>query len=184
MADDSLDNDGLNLANLDAERRREEIRKLKQKRGDDLTDEAIKNAFDISESTLRRDLEWIEEKKVKEVTEVDSELEVGSHILFFKDLLREAWENYRNVDLDEKPQIKRQFFDALVNIRNRILEIQWETGLIPKDYSQEWLTMDNFTDADSMDEIDMDELENMKDELNEEIEKLDELDELQDEFDD
>lgn len=174
-------NEEKSFQNLSPEKRREKIRVLKQRGVDN---SSIKNIFDISESTLRRDLEEIEHEEVEEVTEVDSEREVGSHILFFKEMLKEAWNNYKDIDIEESPQVKRQFFDALVNVRNRILEIQWETGLIPKDYSSEWLSMSEFSDANSMDDIDMTDLQNMKDDLDEEIEKLNELENMQDKLED
>ena len=169
------------LKNLSPQRRRNKIRELDQRKN--LDRETLANLFGVSKSSIDNDRQKIKEKNIQEVTELDKQAEVGGHVQFFRSMIGEAWENYKEVDLDESPRIKQEFFRLLIEVRNRLTELQFKTGLLPERQSSDWInSMDleasigQQSDGDPQEISDMDtqDIEEMKDDMQEELTKIEE----------
>lgn len=170
------------LKNLDPEERRNKIRELQQRDGMDR--ETLANIFGVSVSTIDKDRQKIKDENIEEVTEIDKQEQVGSHIKFFRQLISEAWKNYRSVDIEEQPRIKQEYFRVLKEVRDRLIEIQFKTGLIPQKKTEDWINTfdldigDNSSggnkEAKAINDLDNEELEDFANDIEEEMQKLEE----------
>lgn len=172
------------LKNMSAQDRRNKLRELNDR---DLSREQLSNIFGVSKSQIDQDRRKIKEENIKEVTEVDKQEEVGSHIKFFKQMVKEAWSNYRAIDVNENARLKREFFRSLCDVRKEIIDLQFKTGLIPERTSRDWVSKFDFLDMDddsnmskmssddgseSIEDMSTDELEEMKNNALEQIQEM------------
>jgi hypothetical protein len=167
------------VKNLSPKKRREKIREYDQRKNFDR--ETLANIFGVSKSTIDNDRRIIKEENISEVTDLDKQAEVGSHIQFFRSMISEAWDNYKEVDIDENPRIKQEFFRLLVDVRNRMTEIQFKTGLIPERSSSDWINSmdlevgDNSSgdgEAKEISDMDTEEIEDMANDISDELKNI------------